>query len=76
MLLLLLGKPVGIIITYGVLGAFFMPFLAITLLFLLNGRHMPEQWRNGWVLNVILAVITLIFLVLGVNQLISAFQPG
>lgn len=76
MLLLLLGKPVGIIITYGVLGSFFMPFLAITLLFLLNGRHMPKEWRNGWVLNVILAVITLIFLVLGVNQLISAFQPS
>ncbi len=76
MLLLLLGKPVGIIITYGVLGSFFMPFLAITLLFLLNGRHMPKEWRNGWILNVILALITLIFLVLGASELVGAFQPG
>ncbi|SMX97538.1 Mn2+ and Fe2+ transporters of the NRAMP family [Brevibacterium sp. Mu109] len=76
MLLLLLGKPVGIIIAYGVLGSFFMPFLAVTLLFLLNGRHMPKEWRNGWILNVVFVLITLIFLVLGVNQLISAFQPG
>lgn len=76
MLLLLLGKPVAIIIAYGVLGSLFMPFLAITLLFLLNGRHMPREWRNGWVLNVILAVIALLFLATGVNQLIGAFSPG
>ncbi|GAA1913651.1 Nramp family divalent metal transporter [Nocardioides lentus] len=38
MLLLLLGRPVGLILAYGVLGAFFMPFLAVTLLILLNRR--------------------------------------
>ncbi|MGC3020856.1 Nramp family divalent metal transporter [Brevibacterium sp. FAM 24630] len=76
MLLLLLGKPVTIIIAYGVLGSLFMPFLAITLLFLLNGRHMPTQWRNGWVLNIILGVIAAIFLVLGVNELIGSFSPS
>lgn len=76
MLLLLLGKPVSIIIAYGVLGSLFMPFLALTLLLLLNGKHMPEQWRNGWLLNVILGLIAVIFLVLGVNELIGSFSPG
>lgn len=74
MLLLLIGKPVAIIIAYGVLGSFFMPFLAITLLFLLNGRHMPQEWRNGWLLNTVLGVITLLFVVLGVNELVGVFQ--
>ncbi|RAE89336.1 divalent metal cation transporter, partial [Burkholderia multivorans] len=36
MLLFLLGKPIGLILAYGVLGALFMPFLALTLLGLLN----------------------------------------
>ncbi|GAA1488594.1 Nramp family divalent metal transporter [Brachybacterium sacelli] len=72
MLLLLLGKPVQVIVAYGVLGSFFMPFLALTLLFLLNSRHVPTTWRNGWALNLVLGVVALLFLVLGVNQLIEA----
>ena len=39
MLLLLLDQPVGLILAYGTLGALFMPFLAITLLVLLNKRR-------------------------------------
>ncbi|WP_029090503.1 Nramp family divalent metal transporter [Brevibacterium album] len=74
MLLLFIGKPVGIIIAYGVLGSFFMPFMAITLLFLLNSRHMPKEWRNSWWLNAVLVVIAAIFLVLGANELIGAFS--
>lgn len=76
MLLLLLNEPIAVIIAYGVLGSLFMPFLALTLLFLLNSRHMPRQWRNGWLLNVILTVITLLFVVLGANQLIGVFVGG
>ena len=72
MLLLLLGKPVQVIIAYGVLGAFFMPFLAITLLVLMNSRHMPAAWRNGPVGNIVLGVVTLLFVVLGLNQLVDA----
>ena len=72
MLLLLLGKPVQVIIAYGVLGSLFMPFLALTLLFLLNSRHMPKRWRNGWVLNAILVVVAVLFIVLGIQQLIGA----
>ncbi len=77
MLLLLLDRPVGLILTYGVLGALFMPFLAITLLVLLNRRRpgalphseVPEQWRNGWTSNVLMALCALLFLVLAGNEL-------
>jgi Mn2+/Fe2+ NRAMP family transporter len=77
MLLLLLDRPVGLILLYGMLGALFMPFLAITLLVLLNRRRegalphseVPEQWRNGWKSNLLMALCALLFLVLGVNEL-------
>lgn len=39
--LLFLDQPFGLVITYGVLGAFFMPFLALTLLWLLNSSRTP-----------------------------------
>ena len=43
-----------------------------TLLGLLNGRRIPAEWANKWYLNVALGITTLIFLVLGVNQLWGA----
>ncbi len=72
MLLLLLGRPVAVILAYGVLGALFMPFLAVTLLLLLNSRQMPEEWRNRWHNNLGLGLVTLFFVVLGVYQLLEA----
>jgi Mn2+/Fe2+ NRAMP family transporter len=75
MLLLLLDKPIGLVVVYGVLGSLFMPFLAVTLLFLLNSRAVPERWRNRAWLNVVLGVIAAMFLVLGVNELVKAVEP-
>ncbi|GAA1853801.1 Nramp family divalent metal transporter [Microlunatus capsulatus] len=69
MLLLLLGQPVAIILAYGVLGSLFMPFLAITLLWLLNSDRVPAEWRNRWRHNLGLGLVTLFFVVLGVYQL-------
>ncbi|MEU1119221.1 MULTISPECIES: Nramp family divalent metal transporter [unclassified Streptomyces] len=66
--LLFLDEPFGLVIAYGVLGAFFMPFLALTLLWLLNSSRTPAQWRNGIVSNVMLAGAGLLFLVLCVQQ--------
>ena len=71
MLLLLLGRPYALIVAYGVLGALFMPFLAITLLLLLNSSRVPARWRNGWVRNVLMGLCTLIFVVLGVQSLVG-----
>ncbi|WP_101256419.1 Nramp family divalent metal transporter [Streptomyces barkulensis] len=66
--LLWLDKPFGLVIAYGVLGAFFMPFLAGTLLWLLNSGRTPSRWRNGPLSNAMLAAAGLLFVVLCVQQ--------
>ena len=43
MVMMFLGKPVWLILAYGVLGAFFMPFLAVTLLILLNRKGAGKE---------------------------------
>ncbi|WP_069172036.1 Nramp family divalent metal transporter [Streptomyces griseus] len=68
MALLWLDEPFGLVIAYGVLGAFFMPFLALTLLRLLNSARTPPQWRNGWLSNGMLGAAGLLFVVLCVQQ--------
>ncbi|WP_205520850.1 Nramp family divalent metal transporter [Propylenella binzhouense] len=73
MLLLLIGRPFALVIAYGALGAFFMPFLALTLLWLLNSSRAPSEWRNGWLSNGLLSAAALIFLVLCVKELVDLF---
>ncbi|MDY6050104.1 MAG: Nramp family divalent metal transporter [Corynebacterium sp.] len=73
LILIFLGKPTYLIIAYNVLGAFFMPFLALTLLLLLNRKDFPKERRNGPLTNAILVVILLIFVVLCGNQLVGLF---
>ncbi|MFD4025101.1 Nramp family divalent metal transporter [Streptomyces sp. NPDC058576] len=68
MTLLWLDEPFGLVIAYGVLGAFFMPFLALTLIWLLNSSRTPGEWRNGWLSNGMLALSGLLFVVLCVQQ--------
>ncbi|MFJ8755124.1 Nramp family divalent metal transporter [Streptomyces sp. NPDC102441] len=68
MTLLWLDEPFGLVIGYGVLGAFFMPFLALTLLWLLNSSRTPREWRNGWLSNGMLGAAGLLFIVLCVQQ--------
>lgn len=75
MLLFLLGKPIGLILAYGVLGSLFMPFLAITLLGLLNGKKIPKKWANKLHTNIALAITALLFIILGVQQLYSSLAP-
>ncbi|MFJ7999904.1 Nramp family divalent metal transporter [Streptomyces sp. NPDC096310] len=66
--LLFLDEPFGLVVVYGVLGAFFMPFLALTLIWLLNSPRTPAEWRNGALSNVMLAAGGLLFVVLCVQQ--------
>lgn len=91
MLLLLLDQPVGLILAYGVLGAFFMPFLAVTLLVLLNRRRdgalahpagggpvvgeVPAEWRNKWLSNSLMALCAVLFAVLALNELRRVLSP-
>ncbi|MFI7339861.1 Nramp family divalent metal transporter [Streptomyces sp. NPDC050085] len=66
--LLFQGQPFRLVILYGVLGAAFMPFLALTLVWLLNSSRTPTSWRNGWLSNGMLTVAGLLFVVLCVKQ--------
>ncbi|MGB3805494.1 MAG: Nramp family divalent metal transporter [Sphingopyxis granuli] len=71
MILLTLGQPFALIIAYGAFGAFFMPFLALTLIWLLNGRAVPREWRSGWLSNLLLAMASILFVVLCAQQIWS-----
>jgi Mn2+/Fe2+ NRAMP family transporter len=70
--LIFMGEPVFLILAYGVLGALFMPFLAITLLWLLNTDRTPEEWRNKLHSNIALCLCAAAFLALAVNQVYEA----
>ncbi|MBQ0927105.1 Nramp family divalent metal transporter [Saccharopolyspora endophytica] len=75
MLLLLLGKPFQLTVVYGVLGAFFMPFLAGTLLVLLNSKTMmPAAHRSRWLSNGLLGLCLLLFVGVAVNEIIELFE--
>ncbi|MEU6696615.1 Nramp family divalent metal transporter [Pseudonocardia sp. NPDC046786] len=67
--LLFLDRPFALTLVYGVLGSFFMPFLAITLLLLLNTRLVPREGRSGWLSNSLLVVASILFAVLLVTDL-------
>ncbi|MFK2825505.1 Nramp family divalent metal transporter [Bacillus sp. B190/17] len=69
LLLLIFNKPVSLVLLYAALGSAFLPFLAITLLLLLNSKEkvMPD-YRNKWGHNATLVFIILVFIVLGVIE--------
>jgi len=75
MILFLLDKPIALILAYGVLGSLFMPFLAVTLLGLLNGSRVPQAWANRLPANIMLGFCALLFIILGIQQLVSALAP-
>ncbi|MFF0159055.1 Nramp family divalent metal transporter [Streptomyces sp. NPDC005263] len=68
-ILLFQGQPFRLIILYGVLGAAFLPFLAGTLMWLLNTSRTPREWRNGLLSNAMLTIAGLLFLILCVKQI-------
>jgi len=69
MLLLFLDKPFGVTLAYGVLGSAFMPFLAISLMLLLNSRRIGQEGRSGWLSNVLLTACAALFLTLLVTDI-------
>jgi Mn2+/Fe2+ NRAMP family transporter len=75
MILFALDRPIALILAYGVLGSLFMPFLAVTLLGLLNGRRIPPEWANRWHTNLALGITAALFVALGINQLWGALAP-
>ncbi|MFC0634095.1 Nramp family divalent metal transporter [Brevundimonas balnearis] len=71
MALLFLERPFALIVAYGVLGSLFMPFLAGTLIWLLNSPRTPPEWRNGWVSNLLLGAAALLFAVLAEREILG-----
>ncbi|MBI2261264.1 MAG: Nramp family divalent metal transporter [Caulobacterales bacterium] len=73
MALLFMDRPFGLIVAYGALGALFMPFLALTLIWLLNSQRTPAEWRSGWLSNAMLGAGGLLFCVLAGRELAGLF---
>ncbi len=72
-ILLFMGKPVWIVILYAVAGAFFMPFLAMTLLYLNNQLKWLREHKNSLMTKIILIFSLIIFAYLMFNELLKYF---
>jgi Mn2+/Fe2+ NRAMP family transporter len=74
LVLLWLQQPVAVVVTFSIAGAFFMPFLAATLLYLNNRRDWMGALANGRLGNAALVVCLLVFGVVCVRELILAIR--
>jgi len=67
------NRPIAIVIIYTVIGSLFVPFLAATLLYLNNRvKWSSPVPRNSLATNAILAIILLLFLVVGGQEVYNA----
>lgn len=73
MILLFLGKPVWVVVIYSITGAFFMPFLAVLLLIMNNKIKWVEDFKNNWVINIMLVAGLILFGYLCVNEIMGLF---
>ena len=70
-LTLLWFKVQEVQLVYGVVGALFMPFTALTLLILNNRtRLVGREFRNGLVVNILLGLTLAFFLYVGVKEIL------
>lgn len=59
-------------LVYAVMGALFMPLLALTLLFLnTNQAWVGKEFKNRWITNLLLVLILAFFLYIGIQEIIS-----
>jgi Mn2+/Fe2+ NRAMP family transporter len=72
MVLLFFDQPVFLVIIYAALGALFLPFLAGTLLWLLNSSRVERAYRNRPLANAVLGGSVVLFAVLAVRQIADA----
>lgn len=67
-------EPVGVVVTFSIAGAFFMPFLAATLLYLNNRREWVGALANRWLGNTALIVCLLVFGAVCVREVMRALN--
>ena len=72
MVLLFFDQPVFLVIVYAALGALFLPFLAGSLIWLLNSKRVDKEHRNGPLANVVLGGSVVLFAILAVQQIKDA----
>jgi Mn2+/Fe2+ NRAMP family transporter len=71
---LLWFKVQSVQLVYGIVGALFMPFVALTLLLLNNRvRLVGPAFRNGRLVNALLAVTLAFFLYVGLREIAALF---
>jgi Mn2+/Fe2+ NRAMP family transporter len=73
LVLLFAENPVAVVVLFTVIGAFFLPFLAATLLYLNNRRDWMGPLGNGSVQNIALVICLLLFGWVAATEIISAF---
>lgn len=73
MVLFAFGQPVLLVIIYAALGALLVPFMAATLLWLLNSRSLAQDYRNKIPSNVVMAVALLLFVAIAVEEIRGLF---
>lgn len=73
MALLFMDKPFGLTLVYGLLGSVFMPFLAITLMLLLNSPRVAPEGRSGWLSNGLLGAASVLFTALLATDVVGRF---
>lgn len=61
-------------LAYAVIGALFMPLLAVTLLWMNNRREWVGAQRNGWLVNAALVATLLLFLGVGLDEALNALH--
>ena len=74
MLLLLIGKPVWLVISYAIAGSFFMPVLAGLLLYMNNRRAWLGELKNGMFTNLVLLASIVVFGLLLYNKFSGIFS--
>jgi hypothetical protein len=67
-------EPVGVVVAFSIAGAFFMPFLASTLLYLNNRTDWMGALANGRRGNIALAVCLIVFGTVCVRELLIVLK--
>ncbi|MGD2090375.1 MAG: Nramp family divalent metal transporter [Candidatus Aminicenantes bacterium] len=69
LVLLFFGKPVWVVVIYSIIGAFFMPFLAVLLLIMNNKIKWVKDFKNNLLVNFFLLAGLVLFVVLCIKEI-------